>query len=162
MGRTSRGVRMSDADREDRPCVDSLRLTVEQQAAILNELDRHARISQNRGSRREERVFYRDAKGILLAITQPDGTESPYLIRPRNISSTGLGFLHGGPLPLGTSCILTLPTADGDRLFVGARVAHCGPVSRGVHQIGLKFDEPIDVQRIVPALIAAGDQSPST
>jgi hypothetical protein len=147
---------MSDPDREDKPCADSLRLTVEQQAAILNELDRRARISADRESRREERIFYRDAKGVLLAIAESDGTESPYLIRPRNICRTGLGFLHGGPLPPGTTCILTLPTADGDKLVVRARVAHCGPVSGEVHQVGLQFDEPIDVPRVVPTLVGSG------
>jgi hypothetical protein len=105
----------------------------------------HERLLVSR--RKETRYSYR-LRGISIGLTQ-DGQDVTLVISGRNLSSTGLAFLHVGPIPLGTTCQVRLVEARGqDRVLTGI-VAHCRAVQQDVHEVGVRFDQPIDPQPFV-------------
>jgi len=64
----------------------------------------------------------------------------------RNLSSSGMAFLVAGQIPTGTECTVRLTSLNGEAVNVRGQVLHCRQVE-GQCEIGLRFEEPIDVSR---------------
>lgn len=76
------------------------------------------------------------------------------LVRSRNLSRHGMCVVHGGRLPRRAQATIVIEADDGTGVITSGQVAWCKAV-KGVrpvvHEIGLEFDEPIDVDRFVDA-----------
>lgn len=127
--------------------IDRLRLSDEQchrLAARLDELAEHAAGSEHRA---HTRYPYLVAGGLTMCVAGSRAEVPPcYLVRPRNISSGGLGFFHGAYLHVDTPCHIDLRTARGETVTVAARVVHCRHVTGQIHEVGAAFDTPIEVE----------------
>lgn len=131
----------------DKQCVDSLRLSEQERRAILQELER-ANCGPHIGDLRvADRVPYNVPEGLILIL---DNQPTHYLVRPRNLSATGLGALHGCFVYPGTSCTVELRARDGRAIPTRAKVVRCRCVRGRVHEIGLRFKAKIDVHQFVP------------
>ncbi len=75
-------------------------------------------------------------------------------VRPRDLSDSGLSFLHRGPVHPGVPCRVFLPHPDGKPRRVGARVMRCEAVVGGVHHVAICFDQPIDAFSVIQAVQA--------
>ena len=130
------------------PVVDTLRITDQERRQILSELDGR-QISDAASDRREhERVPYQEAHGLLVVMSHPGGNVVKYLVKPRNLSETGVGFLHGNFVHIGTACIMAIKTRSGKPILVNGHVARCIHVRSNVHEVGVHFEEPIDLDEI--------------
>lgn len=128
--------------------VDTLRISETEAAAILNQLD-DQQIQKSDDLRDNRRVTLRLGPGLVIEVHQPGGTSSKFLVRPRNISRTGLAFIHGGFLHKDTMCNVLFNTRSAGRVNVRGRVVRCRHIRGNLHEIGLKLLDELDLGKAV-------------
>ena len=129
---------------------DSTRLDDRTRERLFEELDGAA--TEQREvvqQRRHARLPFR-LKRIFAVIVHPTGKPARQAIVPRNISSGGLGFIHGQYLHAGTVCHLAMERRDGTREIVEGVVVNCRYLHGGLHEIGLRFTKAIDLREFLP------------
>lgn len=89
-----------------------------------------------------------------VQMKQLGGTTAWHRVWPRDISQTGLGFIHGAFVHPGVACSVALPTLDGEVLAVAATVARCEHIRGRAHFVGVRFDEVLALHRFVPGVPA--------
>ncbi len=141
-------LNVSDAHRD--PIIDTLRISDSEVRKLLTALDAAGESATPSDSRNNQRVNYRCREGLVVRIHHPGGSVANFLVRPRNLSRTGLGFLHGSFVYTQTPCSITLPAIEGPAIRIEGHVVRCCHVKSNVHEIGLRFDEPIALDRVVP------------
>ena len=114
---------------------------------LLNSLDEAEGRHTNAGERRAKRRTWR--KPMKIVVTHPGGGQRTVEVVTRNLSRGGLSFLNNGFLHLGTPCELQLVTANNAWVDVQATVVRCRYVAGRVHEISLRFDEPVDDSQFV-------------
>lgn len=67
-----------------------------------------------------------------------------------DLSDTGASVLLGKFIYEGTPCMVVLTTREGEPLQLPGRVAHCWHVRGRVHEVSIKFDDPIRTSDFVP------------
>lgn len=122
---------------------DSLKLTEEDRAAVLDKLDAESARAVS-GSRRAHPRFEYRAENVHVVITHPGGSSARCLVSTRNLSTGGIAFLHGGFLYNGTECRIVLFTRNGEAKMLTGRVRNCRHIYQRIHEVGLQFSEPID------------------
>lgn len=132
-----------------RDCVDTLRLSERAAMAVFSQLDENGGVSSSAELRQDERVTYHRQDGLVVEMTHPGGSRAYYIVRPRNLSRNGLAFLHGGFVYTDTATVVMLIRSDGRRVRVPGRVLRCRHVRGNIHEIGLRFDEPIRMSDFV-------------
>jgi hypothetical protein len=127
-------------------CVDTLRLSTRDwdQVQALMDLEREDGGFGTRDQRRDPRHAYLVGGSVLIEVMHPGGSRVRYLVRPRNLSRSGLGFLHGNFIYTGTRCVVMLLTRRGVSTPCTARVVRCRHIQGKVHGLGIKFDRPLD------------------
>ncbi|MGA2500942.1 MAG: response regulator [Tepidisphaeraceae bacterium] len=129
--------------------VDSLRLSEDDEIEILADLARETTMRNGRDRRHQSRVPYQRRAGLMVQMHHPGGTIANYLVRVRDLSSGGMGFLHGSFVYSGTRCAVILLTNDKKAIRVDGVVVRCSHVRKHIHQIGLHFDAPICLRDFV-------------
>jgi hypothetical protein len=116
---------------------------------LMEELQSREDRQEFRVKRRSPRLSYRQG-AILVVLNPEDPTHwGAFRVPTMDLSNSGLGFLHGVFVHSGTPCDILLTDVDGRTEIVHARVARC-QVARGtVHQVGVRFDEPLAVERFM-------------
>jgi hypothetical protein len=131
------------------PVIDTLRLTQSQCAELLREsIEREAR-SGERHERAHRRFPFADVQSLVLRVDQPGGNAADYRVLARNISQGGLAVFHGQLLYPNTRCTAFLRTAEGKAVAVSGTVVYCRHYRAKIHEVGVRFDEPVDVTRFV-------------
>jgi hypothetical protein len=138
------------------PTIDTLRLSRHQRDALLADLDRQG-VGPLYDLRRSERYPFRDDDGLLIRIS---GGRATYRVRPRNLSERGIALLHGTFAYPGSPVALVLRDRDGGPLLVRGRIMRCRHTLGRVHELGIRFDRPIDVQAFVDLQAAVADAPP--
>ncbi len=122
--------------------VKTVRLDDAEVEEILNKLDADQRgVDPNK--RVDARYQYRVKRCVVHLQAQGGGTTA-YLVPTRNISATGLGFLHGSFVYPGSKCLIQLTTMHGTWHNVPATVVRCNYVTGRIHEVGVRFLETID------------------
>ena len=151
-----------------RPCSDTARLWLSEQQwmGLLTRVrtgqareDRPGGLSDATG----DREHARHAPDFLCLIRLGAGTASStgergtYQVSTRNISAGGIGFLHGRELERGVRATVALQPPEGPGLILSARVAWCRPLPESageadrLFQVGVQFDQPVDVDPFIYA-----------
>lgn len=135
----------------DDGCVGSTRLWLGEQEwiSLLERIARQAadyRGPERRGLTLGDRPV-RHARDMrcMLRLGHPGDAPGTYIVRSRNISSGGLGFIHGCFIEPGTRCSIALQAEDGYGKILAGRIAWCRRVELEAHDVGVQFDESIDV-----------------
>lgn len=123
---------------------DLLRLSDAEKRAALETLERRAMTESGRMSRMAPRHKLVDHERIIVELGQSDATLRALVI-PRDVSEGGVSFLHGVFVYSGTTCVTLLRTRDNETMLVPGKVVRCTHVAGRVHEVGVKFDHPIDV-----------------
>ncbi len=131
-------------------------LSDQQWMAILERIERQAQTGEGRwldeeaeGDRRDRQDPRRPLTARCIIRVGTHGHEAgTYIVRTRNISTGGLGFVHHHDLRTGTRCTVALQTDAGQGMIVAGRIAWCREVMQlevedATYEIGVQFDRPI-------------------
>ena len=129
---------------------DILRLKPQETALILKQIEAGTKDVAARDRRQAPRVPYRQAPRVAVIVESEQVGKRTYALIPRNISRTGMSLLHGKFVYAGTACVAGLKALDGQLVPVRARVVWCRLITGRIHEIGIRFEEPIDLADFVP------------
>lgn len=129
---------------QNRP--NSLGLRERELESILSGLNQQNK--ENANSRAFSRWRYQQLS-IPIRILHPGGSELDVRMACRNLSKGGIGLLHRSFLHLGTRLVVTLNDPAKGQIQVAGSVVRCLHLFGMVHEIGVVFDEQIDIRRIL-------------
>ncbi|MCC7293249.1 MAG: response regulator [Phycisphaerales bacterium] len=118
-----------------------MRLPAERIAELIGELDAEDAKSK---SRRAQARFPFQAGRCVVALQHPgSATPQSFDVPTRNLSASGMSFLHGGYVHSGSACSVELIGLHGTWTHVSGIVVRCQYVQEGVYDVGLKFNRLI-------------------
>jgi CheY-like chemotaxis protein/HPt (histidine-containing phosphotransfer) domain-containing protein len=94
------------------------------------------------------RIPYRNV-AVSLSLSHPGGTCTTFMVACRNLSSGGMGLLHCAYVHTGTRCRVELRETSGKARAVEGAVVRCAHVKGTIHEVGVKFDAPIDPRSFI-------------
>lgn len=135
----------------ERGVLKTLRLSPDEMARVMNDLD-HASSPQAEVKRSYRRWRFRGTLAVI-SITNEHGSRTNYAVEPRDLSSTGMGVIHGSFIHPRTVVQVGLRKLDGGVASLRAEVVRCRMLSAGVYEVGIRFEDRID-----PMDVIASDQ----
>lgn len=132
--------------------IDTLRLDPQERQVLLAALDENAEEARFANLRADQRVRFEMPSGVVTKIYQPGGSPITYLIHPRNLSRTGMSFLHGTYVYDHSRVQVHLRTIKDQTAVVTGSVVWCRHVRGRVHEIGVSFNHPIVLSAFVKEL----------
>jgi hypothetical protein len=130
---------------------DILWLKPQEAAAILRAIEARTKDAVGQERRKSPRVPYRATPRVAVIIESEELGKRTFALIPRNISRTGMSLLHGKFVCDGTPCVAGLKALDGQLVPVRGKVTSCRLIAGRIHEIGIQFEEPIDLDDFVPA-----------
>lgn len=129
----------------------TLRLTDAEHARLQEQSDHNPDVSKATATR------VRFAKGtqVRIEMTYSDGTRALLQAPGRDLSEGGIGIYHNAYVHTGVACNVTLRTVDGEAITQTGRVARCIHLRGAVHEVGIRFDQPVDLSLFIPVAAAA-------
>src|SRR5437868_1999499 len=112
----------------------SLRLSEKEELEILSSLEYgHGNSVVNQ--RRQNRLPYVHRASLVIQMCHSGASQLNYLLRARNLSAEGIGFLHGSFVYTGTACVVSLLNKQGKPVRIEGRVVRCKHVRKHVHEV---------------------------
>ncbi len=128
--------------------INSVRIDRTNLVRLLDGLDRAAgEVPRNR--RQTRRVNWRIRNAIVFPL-QNDRSVA-FLVPTRNLSADGMAFLHGQMMHVGRTIGVQLPARGGGWMLVNATVVRCRHVHAMMHEIGLHFEDFVEMSKIYGA-----------
>jgi len=120
---------------------------------MLNQLDNEPLDERARLKRVHKRFPYR-VPSMTIRMQQPGSTTAAhYIVHTRNISAGGLAFLHGGFVHIGSKVLAQPVRQDGMWTDILGRVVSCRYIERGIHEVCVRFEPPIDSSQFCAAAV---------
>ena len=140
---------MANADRDI--ARSSLQMSEPQWNALIATLEagKGPQIPATRDRRDLDTVRYPHVRKMALRVQHPGGTATSHLVRSRNLSCGGVGFLHGQFLYPKTVCFIVLPTRWGENVILPGKVSWCRHVGGRSHEVGVCFDQVIQIDEFL-------------
>jgi hypothetical protein len=131
-------------------------------AAILQSVEQ----SQQKASGRDRRVYIRvplPPGYSVIAELRPDGFSSLLGVATvRDVSRGGIGLLHSGQIPVGTSGRFIFVGTHGTAMIrMTGRVVRCEVIRSPIHDLGIQFDSLLPDELIFPSMQPASARSGS-
>lgn len=114
----------------------------------LDLLDQRAASERGPSQRDFVRWPFRKAT-VPVTVTHPGGSTVCLRLACRNLSRGGISLLHSGFLHPSSRCRVAIPALDGSDVLVSGVIRRVGHRAASLHEIGIKFDEPIDIRRFL-------------
>ena len=129
----------------------SLNLTEAQWAQLIHRLEagKGPSVPATRDRRDLDVLRYTHVKRGALRVQHAEGPATSHLVRTRNISSGGVGFIHSTFLYPATLCHIALQTRHGESVALAGRIMWCRHIAGKSHEIGLRFAQLIQVDEFV-------------
>ncbi len=128
----------------------NLRIPDQLVRALSEAVSRAEDTAENIRQRSERRRALPDTVRVIGQVDQIGGTSQTQVATVRDLSAGGLAMLWGTFLHPGTRCAFTIVATGTHEPLVHAtaKVVRCTHLKGSVHDVGVKFDEPIDLQRV--------------
>ncbi len=114
-------------------------------AQINSLFDRLDRVTKGEDPRRSFTRWSYRLMNAELSIEHPGGSRTGVPVACRNLSCGGAGVIHSSFVYPGSRCVLQLTTPTGHQNEVHGAVVRCNHVEGIVHELGVKFDEEIEI-----------------
>ena len=92
-----------------------------------------------------------DPLPVVLSVIHPGGTHTSAHCVLYDIGPGGAGLLYPGFLYSNAECMLHLTTSNHEPMMLDANIAWCRFLSRGIHCVGVRWNQAVDVRRFVPS-----------
>ncbi|MFN7022110.1 MAG: response regulator [Phycisphaerales bacterium] len=123
--------------------------SIRMDAARLDQfLDLREEVSGGSGAamkRSHVRHAYR-AVAVRITLVHPGGSQARLNVACRNLSSGGIGVLHSAYVHTGTPCIVELTNSRKVTQTIEGRVVRCTHVQGTIHDVGVRFERPINTK----------------
>ncbi len=127
--------------------IDTLGIPDEVYHRFVRQIETESRAGQDR--RGAQRLAILCDAMLRIRIIAPNGSTGRFQVRTFDISTSGIGLLHGQYLYQGTLCSLEVQDQSGNVVEIPAKVMRCEHSEKMVHVVGLQFDEPVDPSEYV-------------
>lgn len=129
----------------------SLKLSEAQWTQLIDHLEkgRGPTVPATRDRRDLDVKRHRHVRRAALRVQHPTGPATSHLVRTRNLSSGGVGFIHNSFLYNGTACHIALQTRYGESVALAGMVMWCRHVAGQGHEIGLRFVQMIEIDEFI-------------
>lgn len=121
----------------------TLGLSLTKLESILDKLEKE---SDGESIRRDDARWPFRQPSIGVTLIHPGGSQVDVHMACRNLSRGGAGLLHSTFLYNGTRCIFSLPHHERGMVPVEGEVVRCQHREGMIHEIGVRFDAPIDLR----------------
>ncbi len=133
-------------------CTDLLRLSPNE-LSRLTALAKDARDDATAQSGQSQMVERREARRVHLGnairlvceIQRTDNRPVKHMVKCFDLSSTGIGFLHGAYIHPDTHVVLTMLSKQDSGFRLRGNVARCRHLTRHVHEVGVAFESAVDI-----------------
>lgn len=119
---------------------------------ILDKLDHAQPLDQLTDQRADERFRYRGT--CLIKLKQLGGATVTLKAPTRDLSRSGLAFLHHGFVHAGASCCVLLVSSNRTPIQVEADIVRCEYLEGGIHVVSLKFRKQIDISILCDSAVS--------
>lgn len=126
----------------------SVKLDPDQWATLFDNINLAEQMIPGRERREHDRVDY-ESPITLYAEFSDSEIEKRYVVRTRNISSSGLGFIHDSEVVTGTRVQFTVFDNDGHVCSLKGVSARADLIEANVWDIGIRFDHLIDLSHLL-------------
>lgn len=157
----NQAVKHDAQNRGDRCPFKTVRLADDAIEELLNQLDAAEAKEPGFERRSEKRHAYR-RRDIEVELLRTRADPAKFLVPTRNISCGGLVFIHCGYVHPRTACRVRVTTLDGRWEIVRGVVAWCKYIDGRMHDVGVRFDNPIDVAPFVAPGTNLEDAAPAS
>ncbi|MFO0833256.1 MAG: hypothetical protein U0637_15600 [Phycisphaerales bacterium] len=90
---------------------------------------------------------------VVGTFAHPGGTSPPMVLSVRDVSNGGMGIMHPNFVHQGSACMLALVGREKKIILkIKAEVVRCTHYRGAVHDIGIRFCEPVKLELYIPAL----------
>lgn len=114
---------------------------------LLDRLDGTQSTSSTR--RQARRLAYRHWP-IPVVLFQHQGTRSAITVISRNLSRGGMSFIHGSYVHTDLPVVVVLKNQSGIDVQITGRVVRCRHLERHLHEVGVRFNAPVNVHDFLP------------
>ena len=123
--------------------VNTIRMDREELERLLADLNTDAGVGADESQRRTRRwgVHFQNA---VLTVEERRDRHTHFIVLPRNLSTGGLGVLHGGFIHPGTACLVSMRTTTGKTRTHAGTILRCQYISGRIHELGIRFHQPIN------------------
>lgn len=112
--------------------------------------------SEHAGKRSSARLGLPAGYTIIGVFSHPGGQSPPIVLSVRDISNGGMGIMHANFVHVGSGCSFALVGPNRKLIVkVQGEVVRCTHYRGNVHDIGIKFTEPVKLELYIPALQAS-------
>lgn len=126
--------------------VDALRISDAEWNACVQEMDLKAMSAKQPSNRRQTKRYpYRNIARIIVSLHTFDGMQQQFKVRAYDLSTTGVGFLHGAFLYSDTSAEIFMQNHVHGMTRIPATIVSSVHIKGRIHLCGAKFDEEIDL-----------------
>jgi len=129
----------------------TLRLTDAEHGKLQDQSDHNPETAKSGAAR----VRFPKGTQVRVEMTYGDGTRAFLQAPGRDLSEGGIGIYHNSYVHTGIACSVTLRTVDGEQITRTGRVARCIHLRGAVHEVGIRFEQPLDLSLFVPVASAA-------
>jgi DNA-binding response OmpR family regulator len=144
LGSAPRDGRYRDGREMSPPQVnDLIRLSQRELDTMLLRAEREAPPPPERSKRRSRRLRMIGVRAILTIFEQ-DGSPTHFAVATRNISTHGLGLVHGRFVHPGARCVVSIRARHGEARALEGQIVKCRMMSGRLHDVGVQLDTSID------------------
>jgi len=138
--------------------IDTLRMSDQDFQELVEELDGQSSDEAAVQSHRASRYQYTRDRFVLLEVIHSTGSVGRFLVRPFDLSKTGISIMHGVFVYDGTPCRIRLRNGEGKVAVLEGKVVRCRYVRRNIHDIGIQFIEPVEIDDFIDDMRISLDQ----
>jgi|GEM_PF-344502 len=103
------------------------------------------------GSRQRTHARWRFLnEAITLELAQPAGGSLRMIVACRDLSAGGINLLHRAYVHTNTACTVRLPHPTDGTIEAHGTIVRCQHIAGMVHELGVKFDTPIEIKEFLP------------
>lgn len=132
--------------RENQP-IETLRISDRDKAKLIWAIEESSR-KKVEASQRRLRVCCTHTDAVLTLIGE-GGNRTRLSVLCRDLSRWGASVIHGRYIYPGTRCELEFKTLDGEPVVRNGEIRHIRHVQGLIHNLGIRFDESIDLSDFV-------------